>query len=231
MALVHPAFVSLPVGGLFLALTFTIIAFLFFILRKLGYHFNIITELIGNRPASLFEQISYYDVIVSLLITVFTALTGLYDASKTTNPFNLDFIIIGFLFAIHNAYLSFKIRWVIITFEFYLISLILRNYLIYQFCPTRHSIYDIESKYYFHIIYNILHIGGFFSIMLVSATGGRYFFGSSLIPNIIFKVVDQYSILLIGGLFLIFLYITYLWITLRFRNTSLPSPSYTRCSD
>lgn len=184
MVSLHSPVVHFPIGGLFVTVIATLLAFSLNFLFKTDKIPSSIKKYLGEDIITKLDFVAHIAGIIGLFGILLSTFTGILDAGGANSFIITDFnvILAGILNSLASDLLTYKIGLTIIAFNIFLSAGIFRLY----FVTYKGKKHMYHNSIYIQVIYLMAILYGFTFLILIGATGGILTSGSTILSQIPF---------------------------------------------
>ncbi|MHA1992367.1 MAG: hypothetical protein ACW981_15070 [Candidatus Hodarchaeales archaeon] len=184
MISLHSPVVHFPIGGLFVTVIATSMAFLLNFLIARDKIPSSLKKFLGDDIITKLDFVAHVAGIIGLFGIILATFTGILDAGGANSLFitDLSIIIKGISSTLASNLLTYKIGMTIIVFNIFLVAGIFRLY----FVTYKGKKHMYHNSIYIQLIYLISILYGFTFLVLIGAVGGILASGSTVLSQIPF---------------------------------------------
>jgi uncharacterized membrane protein len=182
MISLHSPVVHFPIGGLFVTVIATSIAFLLNFLIKRDKIPKSLKRYLGDDIITKLDFVAHVAGIIGLFGIILSTFTGILDAGGANSLVITDFgiILAGISNSLASSLLTYKIGLTIITFNIFLVAGIFRLY----FVTFKGNKNMYQNSLTIQLVYLISILYGFTHLVLIGAVGGILTSGSTVLSQI-----------------------------------------------
>lgn len=184
MISLHSPVVHFPIGGLFITVFATSVAFILNILISKNKIPKSLKKYLGKDILAKLDFVAHVTGIIGMFGIVISAITGILDAGGANSLLITDFGIIskGISNSLASSLLTYKIALTIIVFNIFLVAGIFRLY----FVTYKGYNHMFQTSMAIQLVYLISIIYGFTFLILIGSVGGILTSGSTILSQIPF---------------------------------------------